>query len=225
MRMVFPIRLVFPDMHFTASFLAIFMSKPTQDDMTNLYHLLGYMKNKRQAGLLLDGSKFDGNTNIDWSMDASHGTHHDGKFHGCIIGVVRHGDVTNIVYFRTFKGKHVTLSSTESEISTVSEGVKMVLIGRQLLRDLGIPPTRPARIDQDNESAICMNNEGGGSPRRSQHIKIRGLFIQEHITEKAVELVSKRGVVIEADLGTKPLTGTVSERLRSLLNILDRCPF
>ena len=225
MRLMYPIRMVHPDMHFTASVLAIFMSKPTQDDLKHLYHLLGYMKGKRTSGLLIDGSKYSGNTHIDWSIDASHGTHHDGKFHDCIIGYVQHGDIRNIVYFRTFKGKHVTLSSTESEISTVSEGVKIVLIGNQLQIDLGFPPTRPAYIEQDNESAITMNIENGGAPRRSQHIKIRGLFVCQYIVSKEIKLVSTPGTVILADLGTKPHNGPTLERMRAPLNIIDKCPF
>ena len=127
--------------------------------------------------------------------------------HACIIMYIQlPGGVRHIVYFKSTKIKHVTLSSTETEVSCCSTSTSPTLWGRQLTTDLagGTPPHRPSFIEQDNESSIHMNEHGGGASRRTQHIAIRGEFITEHIQDGSIQLMHVPGDIIGSDHGTKP---------------------
>ena len=221
MSMMYPIRHIYPDMHFAATYLAVFMSKPTEVHMSHLYHLLGYMKKRQHGGLLYGPSNLKGKLAIDWSFDASHGIHHDKKGHGAIFGYIQYEECRHLVYFRTYKINHVTLSSTESEMSVACEGAKIALWGRALCADLGYPPDRPTTFEQDNQSCITMNKQGGGAPKRTQHIAIRQEFVTEQINNGELQPVYVSGLIIGSDIGTKPKFGENLKQLRSIWGSFD----
>ena len=109
--------------------------------------------------------------------DASHGLHPDGRGHGA-IGVTA-GSAPLAV--KSWKIKHVCLSSTEAEISVGSEACALNDWFVLLFSEIGIPQSQPTVIYQDNKSAILMHEQGHGSHKRSKHMMIRREFIKEHI--------------------------------------------
>ena len=104
-------------------------------------------------------------------------------------------------------------------MSVAFEGAKIALWGRALCADLEHPPDRATTFEQDN-SCITMNKQGGGAPKRTQHITIRQEFVTEHINNGELQPVYVSGLIIGSDIGTKPKFG---ENLKQLRPIWESC--
>jgi hypothetical protein len=165
--------------------------------MYHLKHIVGYTRRTRHYKLELGGMSLLQLFEI-W-CDASHAIHMDGKGQGTVI-ITLGG---RVIAFRTFKLKHVTLSSTESEISAASEAATYAVWLEQLAIDLGLVQSRPITLHQDNTSAIYMNNTQLSAFKRSKHIHTRGMFITEQITSGLIKQQHTGTDVMISDLGTK----------------------
>ena len=66
----------------------------------------------------------------------------------------------------------VSLSSTESEFISASEGGKLILYLRSILNDIGIHQTHPTPLYADNEACISMANAKQPT-RRTRHLDIK----------------------------------------------------
>jgi hypothetical protein len=149
-------------------------------------------------------------------VDASHGTHSDGKGHGGIVITLGSAPI----FCKSYKLRHVTLSSTESEISALSEAVTYVVWGRMVLAEFGYTQSKPTIIHQDNKSAILMNNRGGGSFRKSKHLLVRRLFVNEFIEEQLLCLQYCPTEDMSADILTKTTSKDILRHLRDKLRLI-----
>jgi len=108
-----------------------------------------------------------------------------------------------VVGFRVFKLKHVTLSSTESEISAASETVTMAIWLESVAQELGLVQSRPIILHQDNQSAIYMNDTNVTTFKRTKHIHTRKMFITESINSGLIQQRYTSTEEMIGDLGTK----------------------
>jgi len=196
MTALYPARHYRFDIHFPVTILACSMSKPTTTHLRHLKHLVGYVRRTRDYTLELGG---DQPQIFEIYCDASHAIHPDGKGQGSYF-VLLGG---RVVHFTVFKLKHITLSSTESELSAASETVSMAMWLDVLAKELGLVQSRPIILHQDNQSAIFMNDTNTATFKRAKHIFIRKMLINESIESG---LIKQRYTCTEemiGDLGTK----------------------
>jgi hypothetical protein len=131
-------------------------------------------------------------------VDASHSIHPDGKGHGCLIACMDQSPIA----WRSYKLPHVCLSSTESEISSVSESTTYIVWLVDLFTELGHLINEPVEVPQDNNSAMTIM-ESGGSFKRTKHILTRYMFIRENIAAGLMKFVRCPTEEHVADLLTK----------------------
>jgi hypothetical protein len=130
--------------------------------------------------------------------DASHGSHADGRGHGAIM--VSLGSAS--IYFRSFKLKLTTLSSTESEHVALCEAATLAVWLKSTLNSLGLGD-RVIKVYQDNTSTIWMTANQGNFAR-NKHLLIRRNFVKEQVTEGVLTVHYRHTSSLPADMGTKP---------------------
>ena len=163
MTLMYPARFVRPDYIVITSVLATRSQHPVDEDWDRLIHLLGYLKGCSNLGIVFrNPDAMSDRSNHPWrskelrlSVDCSHGKHIDGKGHCCIMATFGTGPVM----IKCYKIKHVTLSSTETEISGCSEAATYVIWFRMLLEEWQEPPKYPTIIYEDNSASICMRKQ------------------------------------------------------------------
>jgi len=112
----------------------------------------------------------------------------------------------------------VALSSCEAEYVAVSLCICHAIWLRKLLENLCLPQQEVTKIHIDNKSAIMLA-KNPIHHQRSKHIDIRYHFIQEHIKEKAVELIHVKTKNQVADIFTKPLVDESFNKFKGLLGM------
>jgi hypothetical protein len=206
MSVLYPARLCHMAVMFATTILATRMHAPTDHDLKHAYRLIGFLKTQVNGGFTLRGTP---QSRLRMFVDASHSIHPDGKGHGCLIACMDDSPIA----WRSYKLQHVCLSSTESEISSVSESTTYVVWLVDLLKQLRHLIDGPVEIPQDNNSAMLIM-ENGGSFKRTKHIMTRYMFIQEHVKAGLIWFSCCPTAEHVADLLTKPQPAT---QLMSLL--------
>lgn len=196
-----------PDLITTTSFLATRVQSPTTQDMNKLQRLLKYINGTRDLWLTLEADD-------DWGLfayiDASYGTHPDGKSHSGICMLLGKG----CLYVQSTKQKLVSKSSTEAEIIAVSDGLSEVLWVRNFLLHQGVD-LGPAIIYQDNMSTMALIEKGRSTSSRTRHINIRYFFVKDRVQSGEVVIKHMPTDQMLADLLTKPIQGYLFRRLRA----------
>jgi hypothetical protein len=152
-------------------------------------------------------------------VDASHAIHSDGRGHGGVI--ITAGSAP--VYSKSWKLKHVTLSSTDAEISALSECVTTIIWMRYLLYECGIISDKPTIVYQDNQSAMIMHQNGGGTFKRSKHLIVRKAFVKEYLDDNIIILEYLPTKDMLADILTKPLSGEQKRLILEKLFVFNYC--
>jgi hypothetical protein len=216
MSLMYLARFTRPDLLFAVTNLSTKTSDPNEDDMTNAKRVLRYIRSTPNYGLIFCDAN-GSNIKLTCWVDAGHATHADGKGHGGIVITLGSAPIL----YKSYKLKHVTLSSTESEISALSEAITYIIWARMLLDEFGYTQEAPTVVNQDNMSAIMMNNQGGGSFRKSKHLLVRKSFIEEFIREQFVHLQFCPTEKMVADIFTKATTRAVMEKLLNKMQVKE----
>ena len=196
-------------------YLATRVHNTTQEDVDKLSRVLGYLKRYPTRHMIL---KVDDPTNLVMRAyaDASYGIYSQGRNSqtgifvtlgiGCIIG-------------KSVKQKLTAVSSTESEISALSQMVRMVLGLIQFLEAQGENvENMKVILFEDNSSAIQMIKNGRALSEGTKHISIHKFFIKQHLTpEGRLELRQCTTIEQIANGFTKPLS--LNEFIRFLVDI------
>jgi hypothetical protein len=130
--------------------------------------------------------------------DASHGSHADGKGHGATM--VSLGSAS--IFFRSFKLKLTTLSSTESEHVALCEAATLAVWLRSALNSFGYGD-RVIKAYQDNTSTIWMTANQGNFAR-NKHLLIRRNYVKEQVLAGVLTVQYRATTSLPADMGTKP---------------------
>lgn len=196
-------------------YLATRVHNTTQQDVDKLSRVLGYLKKYPTRHMIL---KVDDPTNLVMRAyaDASYGIYSQGRNSqtgifvtlgiGCIIG-------------KSVKQKLTAVSSTESEITALSQMVRMVLGLIQFLEAQGENvENMKVILFEDNSSAIQMIKNGRALSEGTKHISIHKFFIKQHLTpEGKLELRQCTTIEQIANGFTKPLS--LNEFIRFLVDI------
>jgi hypothetical protein len=183
-------------------------SNPKATDMAKVVHTLKYLKNAQNMGLKFEKKP----VRLGIMADASHGSHHDGRGHGCIA--VSLGSAA--VVYRTFKLKLTTLSSTESEHVVLCDAATYNIWIRKMLKDMGVSQLPQSVVFQDNTSTISMVTNPGNF-LRNKHILIRRNFARDEVEKGEMRLQYRPSHMMDADVGTKVLSlESFSRHVKSL---------
>jgi hypothetical protein len=116
--------------------------------------------------------------------------------------------------------KCVAVSTTESELIALSEGVKESEWFGQLLSELGFKQTEPIIIRCDSKSAIAVV-QNPGNHNSTKHVEIRFLFTRDLVEKGKIKVVYCHTLEMLADLLTKALSGPQFEILRFQLGVRE----
>jgi hypothetical protein len=210
MSILYPARMCHLAVLFATTVLATRMQAPTKDDMQHALRIIGYLKTQVHGGITIKGTP---ESKLRFYIDASHSIHQDGKGHGCLIACMDDSPLA----WRSYKLPHVCLSSTESEISSVSEGTTYAVWATDLFINVGHTLTEPIDIPQDNTSATLIMEEGG-SFKRTKHILTRYAFIKENVDNGIIRFSRCPTAEHRADLLTKVHP---APRLQELLRLVS----
>jgi hypothetical protein len=209
-------RFVKPSILFPVCVLASYLSKPTDEHMQAAIRIFAYTLATRDEVIELGGNA---ELAFTMSVDASYNIYADGRSQGCLV-ILLGG---RLIIMKTYRITHVVLSSTEAELSALCQAATYVEWLRLLGREMFLPKAEePIVIEQDNSSAILMNDTGGGSFKRSKHIIPRRTFITERIVAKEAVLKWTPTADIKADLGTKVHNASRIAHLQQMLAVVTK---
>jgi hypothetical protein len=199
----------YPELLFGVSWLATHQGKATEQDMKKLKRILGYVKAHPDHCMTLKPRSLK----IVCAADASYGDHQDGKSHsGGVIGFECEDNTISPVMFVCGKQPVVAKSSYEAEIIAASTvGDSFVWLSDFMIEiDLVV---EGSVMYQDNKSAIMSMEKGGGSFKRTKHIKIRYFWLKALVDEGLLRFEYVQTAEMVADMLTKPLIGPVFQYL------------
>jgi hypothetical protein len=197
MTLLYSARLCYVQVLFPVVLLATRMSSPTTDDLEHAYRIVRYLMTQRDTTLHLFCSS--GPLQLCVYVDASHGTHADGKGHYCIVATLGGAPIA----VKSAKLEFVTTSSTESELTAISNSITYILWLRRLLQQLGHRQDTPTVIYHDNLSAIQMLTTSNMTWKRTKHIFLRFAFIRDQLDQGNIRFAFCPTHMMVADIGTK----------------------
>ena len=199
-----------PDILLAVVFLASQVAKATLQDQAKLKRLLEYIYGTYDLALILGADDIQ---TMYMFVDASYAVHDDMKSHtGGVITFGRGGIACKLA-----KQKLVTKSSTEAELVGASEYLPSTIWVQHFLEAQGFP-LRRSYFEQDNQSAMRLEQNGRGSAsQRSHHINIRYFFITDRLNTDNITLRYCQTDHMLADFLSKPLQGNLFRKFRDVL--------
>ena len=188
-----------PDFDFTVCYLQSKQSSPSEQDWSDLEHLLGYNKKFPEKEVIFKPRDLQ----LRGYTDASFNITIDGRsYYGYIITL---GNA--LVSSKGGRIKSVVRSSTEAEISAVNEIASELLWCRDVLEELGYEQkTMP--VCEDNQSCITMlQKEPRSFHSKSRHVRVKWAFFRQEFSKRTMILRYCPTEKMVADLLTKPLGG------------------
>ena len=113
---------------------------------------------------------------------------------------------------------YITLSTAESELEAMTEGLVALQGIQALLMDLGVGFFQ-LQLQSDSTSALAIAN--GSCSWRTRHLRLKSAWIGEVIQRQEVIFSHCCGDVQPADMLTKPLSSSRLRALSSLIGLID----
>jgi hypothetical protein len=211
-RLLYISKRIRPDILLAISFLASRVLAPTTQDESKLHRVIRYLRSTSDLGLKLECNLSNLEVYLQAYIDASYAIHEDAKSHTGSIITLGKGSF----YARSKKQGINTISSTESELVGLTEGLGNVIWCRNWLIAQRYT-SQPATVYQDNQSTIKMVENGETTSNRTRHIATRYFFAHDRVKTGEIQLKYKPTEDMIADLLTKPLQGKAFRKLRDLL--------
>ena len=184
------------------------METPDQSHLNAAKRILRYIKGTMNEGMLYTSSK---DFNLIWGRDLDE--------RKSTTGFVFFMGDTSFTWLSK-KQSIVTLSSCEAEYVAANSVVYHSIWLRNMLKFLGFPQENPTKIYIDNRSAIALA-KNPVYHERSKHIDTRHHFIQEHVKNEEVQLISCNTNDQVVDIFTKPLKREVFIILKYMLGMIS----
>lgn len=204
-----------PDVSAAVSILAQRVSKPRDVDLTEALRIVKYLLATKHHVLKLynpnSSSTLEAYSDSDFAEDKT-----DRKSISGFLCLVLGAPVS----WSSRKQDVVSTSTTEAEFYAMAEATKEVLWLKGLVSDFDLKTPPSISIFSDNKSTIAMvENEKFSS--RTKHIDVRLHFVRDLVYLKQITLKYVPTTINPADMFTKPLAGTLIERLRKITQILE----
>ena len=202
-----------PDISFAVGVLCRFVENPGQDHWEAGKRILRYLKGTIDMSLVYSRSTspdlFTTYSDADLTGNPDNGRS-TGGFAICIGG--------GAVQWGSRLQPHVSLSSTESEYTTVSKVGCEVIWMRYLLGEFGYDMTRPSPILVDNASAIQVARHPEHQSTM-KHVHRAYHWIRDHVEQGNISVTHVPGVDNLADIFTKPLGRVKFSKFREMLGL------
>ena len=197
-----------PDMAYTASLLARYSKKHSNEHMNAACRALRYLACTKQMKLVLGGNSLHmtAYSDSDYAGDQA-----SAKSQSGVITLLGDGAID----WSSKLQSTVALSSMEAEYAAMAHAVQDVRWLCNLLTELNINVSQPILM-VDNMAAI-QYSKNGGNQSRTRHVNVKYHFVREQVEARLVQLRwidSKQQV---ADIFTKPLARAAFEKLCSRL--------
>jgi hypothetical protein len=203
----------YPELLFGVSWLATHQGKATEQDMKKLKRIMGYVKAHSDHCMILKPKSL----RIVCAADASYGDHLDGKSHsGGVIGFEGADKNISPVMFVCGKQSVVAKSSFEAEVIAASTVGDSFVWLSDFMGEIDCV-VEGSVMYQDNKSAIISMEKGGGSFKRTKHIKIRYFWLKALVDDGVLKFEYVQTAEMVADMLTKPLVGPVFQFLTGKL--------
>eukprot|EP00960_Hanusia_phi_P060956 764681-Hanusia_phi.AAC.1 len=195
-----------PDISFAVSLLSRRSRAPRIKDCFALNHLMQFCYTTKSIHLRWDrrgtphGKQFLHNSLLAAS-DASWGECKSTRKSQTGLLLLLNG---SLVSYSSKLQKSVSLSSTESELQACSNAVQLIIVFRQLLKELGFAQPTPTPLLLDNEASVrvLINRQ---AVSRLKHIDIKCSFLRDEIAKQTYIPVSVTSQDQLADFLTKLL--------------------
>ena len=204
-----------PDLSFALSCLSQFNHEPKMMHMNALNRVLRYLKGTIDYRLEL-GNK--GSKGVECETDASWDRIGDAKsFSGLLL--YRNGD---LIHWRSRKQSTVALSSTESELEAMLEGLKEVTWSCDILKEIGLQGSLTKELRCDNLNAVRLAN-GGSFKTKSKILNRICYYVREAVKNQEIQVKHVSSEMMTADCLTKPLSGpALLKNVKKFMNIENR---
>jgi hypothetical protein len=189
------------------AFLTMRVREPDKGDWTKLVHLMRYIRGTRTMPLILSANV---SGILKWWVDASFAVHPNMQGHsGGELSLGRGFPIVS-----STKQKLNTRSSTETEIVGTDDFMPAICWTRYFMKAQGYG-VKDNVLFQDNKSSILLENNGkASSSKRTKHINIRYLFINNRVKKEEVSVVWCPTGGMIGDFATKPLQGALFRSFR-----------
>ena len=117
---------------------------------------------------------------------------------------------------KSSKQRIVSMSSTESELISLSDGINYLIGLKNFIKELKIK-INDINIYQDNQSTIQLVNNEFPKSQRTKHINIKYFGIKEKLNNNNLTLQYKKTTEMIADIVTKPVQGNMFKQLSNKL--------
>ncbi|RVW56301.1 Retrovirus-related Pol polyprotein from transposon TNT 1-94 [Vitis vinifera] len=203
-----------PDIAYAVSVVSQFTSAPTIKHWAALEQILCYLKKAPGLGILYSSQ---GHTRIECFSDADWaGSKFDRR--STTGYCVFFGG--NLVAWKSKKQSVVSRSSAESEYRAMAQATCEIIWIHQLLCEVGMKCTMPAKLWCDNQAALHI----AANPvyhERTKHIEVDCHFIREKIEENLVSTGYVKTGEQLGDIFTKALNGTRVEYFCNKLGMIN----
>ncbi|RVW26940.1 Retrovirus-related Pol polyprotein from transposon RE1 [Vitis vinifera] len=203
-----------PDIAYAVSVVSQFTSAPTIKHWAALEQILCYLKKAPGLGILYSSQ---GHTRIECFSDADWaGSKFDRR--STTGYCVFFGG--NLVAWKSKKQSVVSRSSAESEYRAMAQATCEIIWIHQLLCEVGMKCTMPAKLWCDNQAALHI----AANPvyhERTKHIEVDCHFIREKIEENLVSTSYVKTGEQLGDIFTKALNGTRVEYFCNKLGMIN----
>jgi hypothetical protein len=173
--------------------------------------IMGYIRKTAELGIGFNSDAIV----LRMYCDASYGIHYNGRSHSGIVITIGNR-YCGPVLVKSKVQKIVTLSSTESEMVALVEGMQWLITLNSILLEIGINVSKPVVL-QDNQSVLHLIKNGEGAHGRNRHMRIKWNFIKELIDSQIVDIQYCKSSDMVADLLTKPLSGKMFWNQRNVI--------
>eukprot|EP00438_Fugacium_kawagutii_P013287 Skav225459 [mRNA] locus=scaffold881:75571:82572:- [translate_table: standard] len=173
----------------------------------------GYLKSTSNHGLKMNGGPDEWVT-LNVFTDASFAPDSE-ESHGCFVVLLDESPI----FWRSGKQALVTLSTAESELVEIIEG----MIGGEAVVTIinEIFPKVLKTLWSDSQSAVSILGSESGS-WRTRHLRLRSTFARQAIQSGDWRLKNMMGEKMIADIGTKPLPAARLEMLKKEMGMGQR---
>lgn len=189
-----------PDTLFPVNIMATVVSCPPVSIIRHLDRVFGYLSGTLEKGILLGAN----NTTTSSMADAAYGIHWDGKSHTGLFVFLDH----SLLSAKSSKQKLVTVSSTEAELESLTEAIKVQQPIHKLLEELKLLSGKPTTMYQDNKSTMRIASRGEGYDGKSRHMRVRYHYIAEQVENGTIDIQHLETTKMVADLLSKPGGGS-----------------
>lgn len=127
----------------------------------------------------------------------------------------------NLIHWRSKNQSIVPLSSTESKLEAMLEGLKEVIWISRILYEMGYTEKTARELNCDNLNAVKLTNDESFKTK-SKLMNRKCYYIQKAVRNKSILVKHVSSDNITRDCLTKPLGGpTLSKHLKKVMNIID----